>query len=138
MRRFDSAFPMTVGVSVASRHYYLSLACRAVALAKAGPLNFFFRITNLHLASTSAGEPRWLRVQFRDGGTARPLEPDAGNAAEGSEGPMPDWDFQPCDFSRLAFCEIYESGKQERRKTTFCFFDFLFSCFPNLTSYERA
>jgi len=21
----------------------------------------------------------------------RPLEPDAGNAAEGSEGPMPDW-----------------------------------------------
>jgi len=33
----------------------------------------------------------------------RPLEPDAGNAAEGSEGPMPDWDFQPCDFSRMVF-----------------------------------
>ncbi len=29
--------------------------------------------------------PRW-----RDW---RPLEPDAGNAAEGSEGPMPDWRF---------------------------------------------
>ncbi len=33
----------------------------------------------------------------------RPLEADAGNAAEGSEGRMPDWDFQPCDFSRMAF-----------------------------------
>ena len=37
--------------------------------------------------------------------TARPLEPDAGNAAEGSEGPMPDWDFQPADFLRMAFHE---------------------------------
>ena len=35
----------------------------------------------------------------------RPLEPDADNAAEGSEGPMPDWDFQPCEFSRMAFHE---------------------------------
>jgi len=33
----------------------------------------------------------------------RPLEPDAGNAAEGSEGPMPDWRCQPCDFPRMAF-----------------------------------
>jgi len=57
----------------------------------------------------------------------RPLEPDAGNAAEGSEGPVPDWDFQPCDFSRMVFCESYKSGKQERRKTTF--FDFLFPAF---------
>ena len=36
-------------------------------------------------------------------GAARPLEPDAGNAAEGSEGPMPDWLFQPCDFSARGF-----------------------------------
>jgi hypothetical protein len=35
----------------------------------------------------------------------RPLEPDAGNAAEGSEGPVPDWDFQPCEFLRMAFHE---------------------------------
>jgi hypothetical protein len=33
----------------------------------------------------------------------RPLEPDAGNAAEGSEGPMPDWPRQPCDLPRMAF-----------------------------------
>jgi hypothetical protein len=33
----------------------------------------------------TAGEPQWLR-----GPIGRPLEPDAGNAAEGSEGPMPD------------------------------------------------
>ena len=32
----------------------------------------------------------------------RPLEPDAGNAVEGSEGPMPDCRFQPCDFLRTA------------------------------------
>jgi hypothetical protein len=31
-----------------------------------------------------------------------PLEPDAGNAAEGSEGPMPDWRYWPCDFPRMA------------------------------------
>jgi hypothetical protein len=46
----------------------------------------------------SAGEPQWLR-----GPIGRPLEPDAGNAAEGSEGPMPDWRFQPCEFPRMAF-----------------------------------
>src|SRR4029077_16099438 len=46
----------------------------------------------------SAGEPQWLR-----GPVGRPLEPDAGNAAEGSEGPMPDWRFQPCDFLHMAF-----------------------------------
>jgi hypothetical protein len=46
----------------------------------------------------SAGEPQWLR-----GPTGRPLEPDAGNAAEGSEGPMPDCRFQPCDFSAHGF-----------------------------------
>ena len=40
----------------------------------------------------------------------RPLEPDAGNAAEGSEGPMPDWrsepdwQCQPCVRLRMAFC----------------------------------
>src|SRR4030095_6129995 len=45
-----------------------------------------------------AGEPPWLR-----GPTGRPLEPDAGNAAEGSEGPMPDGRFQPCDFSAHGF-----------------------------------
>ena len=28
----------------------------------------------------------------------RPLEPDAGNADEGSEGPMPDWDFSHAIF----------------------------------------
>jgi phosphomethylpyrimidine synthase len=45
-----------------------------------------------------AGEPPWLR-----GPIGRPLEPDAGNAVEGSEGPMPDWRFQPCDFSAHGF-----------------------------------
>ena len=32
----------------------------------------------------------------------RPLEPDAGNAAEGSEGPMPDWQSQLCARPRMA------------------------------------
>ena len=41
-----------------------------------------------------AGEPRWLR-----GPIGRPLEPDAGNAAEGSEGP-----FRIGDFSDAIFC----------------------------------
>ena len=45
-----------------------------------------------------AGEPQWLR-----GPIGRPLEPDVGNSAEGSEGPMPDWRFQPCDFSAHRF-----------------------------------
>ena len=39
--------------------------------------------------------PRW-----RDW---RPLEPDAGNAAEGSEGPMPDWRFGAMRFPGMAF-----------------------------------
>src|SRR5207253_477494 len=37
----------------------------------------------------------------------RPLEPDAGNAVEGSEGPIPDWRCQPCDFPRMAFYFMY-------------------------------
>src|SRR5438105_5479737 len=37
----------------------------------------------------------------------RPLEPDAGNAAEGSEGPIPDWRCQPCNFPRMAFYFMY-------------------------------
>jgi len=36
----------------------------------------------------------------------RPLEPDAGNAAEGSEGPMPDERRQPCGRLRMAFCSM--------------------------------
>jgi hypothetical protein len=38
-------------------------------------------------------------------------------------------DFQPCDFSAhgFLFCETYESGKQERRKTFLCFFKIPFS-----------
>ena len=40
----------------------------------------------------------------------RPLEPDAGNAAEGSEGPMPDWRYQPCVRLRMAFC-FYEQAR---------------------------
>ena len=62
-----------------------------------------FAGSGLYSQFNNAGEPQWLRVQSRDGGTARPLEPDAGNAAEGSEGPMPDWQFQPCDFSAHGF-----------------------------------
>jgi hypothetical protein len=34
----------------------------------------------------------------------RPLEPDAGNAAEGSEGPMPDWQLSHAWFSAWPFC----------------------------------
>jgi hypothetical protein len=45
----------------------------------------------------------------------RPLEPDAGNAAEGSEGPVPDWRCQPCDFPRMAFLIVnYESHESTR------------------------
>jgi len=46
----------------------------------------------------------------------RPLEPDAGNAAEGSEGPMPDWRFQPCDFSAHGFFVVNNRINQEPRK----------------------
>ncbi len=46
-----------------------------------------------------AGEP----VAERFAKASRPLEPDAGNAAEGSEGPMPDRHFQPCVFPRMVF-----------------------------------
>ena len=45
------------------------------------------------LILNTAGEPPWLRVQLFGTSSWRPLEPDAGNAAEGSEGPMPDWRF---------------------------------------------
>jgi len=34
----------------------------------------------------------------------RPLEPDAGNAAEGSEGPVPDWPLSHALRSHMAFC----------------------------------
>ena len=34
---------------------------------------------------------------------ARPLEPDAGNAVEGSEGPMPDWIFSHATFRHVFF-----------------------------------
>src|SRR6516225_2888066 len=61
-----------------------------------------FAGSGLYSQVNNAGEPQWLRVQSRDGGTARPLEPDAGNAAEGSEGPMPDWRFQSCNSLRMA------------------------------------
>jgi len=70
------------------------------------------------------GEPQWLR-----GPIGRPLEPDAGNAVEGSEGPMPDWRFQPCDFSAQGFFvvrkTIRNSGIQKKK--------FLFSYSLNLT-----
>ena len=56
-----------------------------------------------------AGEPPWLR-----GPTGRPLEPDAGNAAEGSEGPMPDWRFQPSDFPAHGFFNHEWSERDER------------------------
>src|SRR5947207_2763177 len=58
-----------------------------------------FKKVSLILNQTeTAGEPQWLR-----GPLGRPLEPDAGNAAEGSEGPMPDRRFQPYDFPRMDF-----------------------------------
>ncbi len=63
-----------------------------------GRLIDFARASPILTKKQTAGEPRWLR-----GPIGRPLEPDAGNAAEGSEGPMPDWRFQPCDFPRMAF-----------------------------------
>jgi hypothetical protein len=56
-----------------------------------------------HLSLYRSGEcggAAWLRGPRRIG---RPLEPDAGNAAEGSEGSMPDWRCQLCDFPRMAF-----------------------------------
>ena len=46
------------------------------------------------------GSRDWLRRR-RD----EPLEPDAGNAAEGSEESEPDWRFQPCVFLRMVFYE---------------------------------
>src|SRR3982751_4788633 len=58
----------------------------------------------------NAGEPQWLR-----GPTGRPLEPDAGNAAEGSEGPVPDWRFQSCDFRAWIFV-VRNRINQDRRK----------------------
>ena len=33
----------------------------------------------------------------------RPLEPDAGNAAEGSEGPIAGLESQPCARTRMVF-----------------------------------
>ena len=61
-------------------------------------VTYDFRVSSDCGGAAMAESPAiWNRV------AARPLEPDAGNAAEGSEGPMPDWDFQPCDFSRMAF-----------------------------------
>ena len=53
----------------------------------------------LILNEINAGEPQWLR-----GPIGRPLEPDAGNAAEGSEGPMPDWRFSHAIFRAWLFC----------------------------------
>lgn len=48
--------------------------------------------------------------------TERPLEPDAGNAAEGSEGPMPDCDVsQPIPVHGLCFYDEEESGNQETK-----------------------
>ena len=69
---------------------------------------------HLSLAALScgvAGEPQWLR-----GPIGRPLEPDAGNAAEGSEGPMPDWRFQPCDLSAHGFFVVNNRINQEPTK----------------------
>jgi hypothetical protein len=77
--------------------------------------NFHFYFFLLPLSFLrSAGEPQWLR-----GPIGRPLEPDAGNAAEGSEGPMPDWRFQLCDFSAHGFFVVnnrinQEPGTQEK------------------------
>jgi hypothetical protein len=96
-RRLEDDFPYQ-HQSAASRE----IATESPAAAR-DCWNFYFPISVFTLAfSCTAGEPRWLRVQFRDGGIARPLEPDAGNAAEGSEGPMPDWRFQP-SLPRLGF-----------------------------------
>jgi hypothetical protein len=79
------------------------------------PISTFTSYFFLYPFLRSAGEPQWLR-----GPIGRPLEPDAGNAAEGSEGPMPDWRFQPCDFSAHGFFvvrrTIKNSGTQEWRK----------------------
>ena len=44
----------------------------------------------------------------------RPLEPDAGNAAEGSEGPIAGLEFQPCARTRMAFC-LTTNGHESTR-----------------------
>ena len=51
----------------------------------------FARASLILTDEENAGEPQWLRRRSDE-----PLEPDAGNAAEGSGGPMPDWQCQPC------------------------------------------
>jgi hypothetical protein len=77
----------------------------------------------------SAGEPQWLR-----GPIGRPLEPDAGNAAEGSEGPMPDWRFQPCDFSVHGFFVVRRTiRKSETQEKKFLFPAFVIQFFHELT-----
>jgi hypothetical protein len=58
----------------------------------------------------------------------RPLEPDAGNAAEGSQGPMPDWQSQPCDFPRMAFFVVKSTNQENRnagKEFSFCSDSFL-------------
>jgi hypothetical protein len=70
---------------------------------------------------------------------ARPLEPDAGNAAEGSEGPMPDWHFSHAIFQAWLFC--CEENNQEKRNAgkEFLFYsDSAFPAFLIQLFYERA
>ena len=44
----------------------------------------------------------------------RPLEPDAGNAVEGSEGPIAGLATQPCAQLRTAFCFMNVSPNEIR------------------------
>jgi len=51
----------------------------------------------------------------------RPLEPDAGNAAEGSEGPVPDWRFshaffRATDTYELKFLSFYPARRSRGAK----------------------
>ena len=70
----------------------------------------------------------------------RPLEPDAGNAAEGSEGPMPDWRFQSCDFSAHGFGFLNEtqSGNQETKSNFGSILPGFNGFLIHLFFYERA
>ena len=57
----------------------------------------------------------------------RPLEPDAGNAAEGSEGPMPDWDFQPAIFRAWLFVKVTNQENRNAGRQLFLISFFLLS-----------
>jgi hypothetical protein len=73
------------------------------ALQKSGIIDFI-RLSLILTGERKCGGAAWLRGPRKIG---RPLEPDAGNAAEGSEA----W---PCVRSRMAFC-LTTNGHESTR-----------------------